>query len=71
MGQTVSQLDLKTTAALLRKLQNKLSVGKLLEMKREAQGLTKVEKPEQADEVYTYEWALNPADVNSVVLGDL
>jgi hypothetical protein len=41
-----------------------LSVGELLEMKAVAQNLSVVDMPESADEVYTYEWALNPADVS-------
>ena len=64
MGQTVHDLDLRTMEALLRKLQEKLSIGQLLDLKREAQGLILVDDPNTADEVYTYEWALNPAAVS-------
>ena len=52
---------------LLKKLRNKLSVGQLLDLKREAQKLNLVETPEEADEAYTYEWALNPIEVSSVL----
>ena len=62
-GQTIQELDLKTMEALLNKLKNKLSIGPLLDLKREAQKPNLVETPEEADEVYTYEWALNPAEV--------
>lgn len=31
-----------------------------------AQHLAITEKPEEADEVYNYEWALNPADVSKL-----
>ena len=58
MGQTVHDLDLKTMEALLKRLKEKLSIGQLLDLKREAQGLTLVDTPEKADEVYTYEWAM-------------
>ena len=58
MGQTVHDLDLKTMEALLKRLKEKLSIGQLLDLKREAQGLTLVDTPEEADEVYTYEWAM-------------
>ena len=58
MGQTVHDLDLKTMEALLKRLKEKLSIGQLLDLKREAQHLTQVNTPEEADEVYTYEWAL-------------
>lgn len=67
MGQTVRDLDLKTVEALLRRLREKLSIGQLLDLKREAQGLTLVEDPEKADEAYTYEWALNPAEVTALL----
>ena len=62
-GQTIQNLDLKTMEALLNRLKNKLSIGQLLDLKREAQKLNLVKTPEEADEVYTYEWALNPAEV--------
>ncbi|MBO4598262.1 MAG: hypothetical protein J5676_10375 [Bacteroidaceae bacterium] len=35
-------------------------------MKAKAQHLAITEKPEEADEVYNYEWALNPADVSKL-----
>jgi hypothetical protein len=35
-----------------------------LELKAAAQNLYVVDTPDSADEVYTYEWALNPADVS-------
>lgn len=49
---------------LLHKLESKLSIGELLELKAAAQNLYVVDTPDSADEVYTYEWALNPADVS-------
>ena len=58
MGQTVRDLNLNTVEALLRRMQNKLTIGQLLDLKREAQHLTLVDDPKKADEVYTYEWAL-------------
>lgn len=66
-GQTIEDLDLKTMEALLNRLKNKLSIGQLLDLKREAQKLNLVETPEGADEVYTYEWALNPAEVATLL----
>ena len=63
-GQTIQDLDMKTMEALLNRLKNKLSIGQLLDLKREAQKINLVETPEEADEVYTYEWALNPAEVS-------
>ena len=66
-GQTIQDLDLKTMEALLNRLKNKLSIGQLLELKREAQKMNLVETPEEADEVYTYEWALSPERVSDLV----
>jgi hypothetical protein len=54
---------------LLHKLEAKLSIGQLLDMKVKAQNLTVVENVEDADEAYTYEWALNPADVTKLLNG--
>ena len=47
--------------SLLKRLQEKLSIGQLLDLKREAQGLTLVDDKDKADEAYTYEWALDPS----------
>lgn len=66
-GQTVKDMDMKTMEAFLNRLKNKLSIGQLLDIKREAQGLTQVDDVSKADEVYSYEWALNPAAVTAVL----
>ena len=63
MGQTLRDCNGEAVEALLKRLKNKLSVGQLLDMKREAQKLNLVDTPEKADEAYTYDWALNPAEV--------
>lgn len=63
MSQTLGGADSESVEALLRKLETKLTIGQLLDIKIKAQGLTAVELVEDADEAYTYEWALNPADV--------
>lgn len=61
--QTLRGADSKSIEALLRKLESKLSIGELLDMKAKAQHLKAVGQAAEADEAYTYEWALNPADV--------
>ena len=38
-------------------------------MKAKAQNLTFVESADEADEAYTYEWALNPAEVTKLLNG--
>ena len=67
MGQTVLDADQKSIETLLFRLKEKLSIGQLLDLKREAQQLTLVEDKDSADEVYTYEWALNPAEVSGLL----
>ena len=66
-AQTLRGASTTAVEALLRKLDNKLKVGELLDMKAEAQGLLHVDKAEDADEAYTYEWALNPAEVTKLL----
>lgn len=66
-GHTLRDLNGNVVEALLKRLKEKLSVGQLLDLKREAQGLTLIEKSKEADEAYTYEWALNPANVGTLL----
>ena len=66
-SQTLRGADATSIEALLHKLESKLSVGQLLDMKAKAQNLVTVEKAEDADEAYTYEWALNPAEVTMLL----
>ena len=66
-AQTLRGADASSIEALLHKLETKLSVGELLDIKAKAQHLTKAENAEDADEAYTYEWALNPADVTKLL----
>ena len=66
-AQTMRGADSASIEALLRKLESKLSVGQLLAMKAEAQHLAVVEDADEADEAYTYEWALNPAEVTQLL----
>lgn len=66
-AQTLRGADSTSIEALLHKLEAKLSVGELLEMKAKAQNLAPVTSVDSADEAYTYEWALNPADVTKLL----
>ena len=68
-AQTMRGADGASIEALLHKLEAKLSIGQLLDMKVKAQNLTLVENSEDADEAYTYEWALNPAEVTKLLNG--
>ncbi len=57
-AQTLRGADSKSVETLLHKLQARLSVGALLDIKAQAQGLKTVENANEADEKYTYEWAM-------------
>ncbi|WP_125720204.1 hypothetical protein [Flavobacterium ustbae] len=66
-GQVVGGLDFKGVQALLAKLNSKLNIGNLLELKAEAQGLTIIDT-ENADEVYNAQWAMNDALVTQLLI---
>lgn len=66
-GQIVQGLDCKGVQALLAKLNSKLSIGNLLALKAEAQGLTIVDTV-NADEVYDYKWGINAAAVTQLFI---
>lgn len=68
-SQTLRGASGEVVEALLHRLETKLSVGELLEIKAKAQGLTKTENADEADETYTYKWALNPAEVTQLLDG--
>ena len=66
-SQTIRGADTTSIEALLHKLEAKLSIGELLDMKVKGQNLELVHTADEADEAYTYEWALNPADVTKLL----
>ena len=66
-SQTTRGADTTSIEALLHKLEAKLSVGELLDMKVKGQNMELVHTADEADEAYTYEWALNPADVTKLL----
>jgi hypothetical protein len=66
-GQLVQNLNVKNIEGMLRKLGSKISIGHLLTIKAEAQGLEVVGSAE-ADENYTREWALNTAAVTRLLV---
>lgn len=70
MGQTIKDCNSVAIELLLKRLKQKTSIGQLLDIKREAQGLKLVATPDEADEAYTYAWALNPAEVGRTVMGN-
>jgi hypothetical protein len=67
-GQIVQNLDFRNILALLKRLNSKMSIGHLLTIKAEAQGLEIVEHAEEADEIYSAEWARNTAAVTQLMI---
>lgn len=65
--QTIQGADSAAIETLLKKLENKMSIGELLKIKAKAQDTALTENIEEADEAYTYEWALNPAEVSKLL----
>ncbi|EAY31051.1 hypothetical protein [Microscilla marina] len=66
-GQVVQNMNEDAVKGILAKLDAKLSVGNLLKVKAEAQGLVMVETAE-ADEAYTSEWAMDVAAVTQLLV---
>lgn len=60
-GQVVAKLDVKGVEALLAKLDSKMTVGALLEIKAKAQGLSIVDESEEAELIYDSKWVLSGA----------
>jgi hypothetical protein len=67
-GQVAQQLDARNIQSMLKKLAARLTIGDLLLVKAEAQGLQWIENA-QADEMYTKEWGLNTAAVTKLLMG--
>ncbi|WP_205195126.1 hypothetical protein [Chitinophaga sp. Cy-1792] len=66
-GQIAQQLHSGGVQALLAKLNSKMSIGALLQIKAEAQQLT-VTDTEDADESYTFKWARDSAAVTKLLV---
>lgn len=66
-GQTVNSLDAEGVEALLAKLNSKITIGNLLTIKANAQDIEVIEN-EEADEVYTMQWAMNTAGVTKLLI---
>lgn len=66
-GQVVGNLDYRGVSALLAKLNSKLSIGALLQLKAVAQGITLIDTTD-ASEVYDRQWARNAAAVTQLLI---
>ncbi|GAA4318686.1 hypothetical protein [Flaviaesturariibacter amylovorans] len=67
-GQLVQGMDATAVRSYLQKLGSKLTVGELLAVKAEAQGLVPA-TAQEADEVYTAGWARDTAAVTALIAG--
>jgi len=67
-GQVVQNLDKRNIDSMLKKLNSKLTIGQLLRIKAGAQNLNIVDTMDEADEVYTGEWARNTAAVTQLLV---
>ena len=66
-AQTLRGANQTSIEALLKRLRDKMTIGELLLMKADGQGLEIVDNVCDADESYTYECALNPAEVSKLL----
>jgi hypothetical protein len=66
-GQVVQNLDTTVIQGMLKKLKDKITIGDLLTLKAEAQGM-ELTVAAQADEVYTRAWATNAAAVTALLI---
>lgn len=66
-SQIIHDADSRSIEATLRRLEEKISIGELLELKAKGQNLKPAESAVGADETYTYDWALNPAEVSRLL----
>lgn len=66
-GQIVANMDAKNVAALIAKLKSKTNIGNLLSINAQAQNI-EIVNTENADEVYTMQWAMNTAAVTKLLV---
>jgi hypothetical protein len=67
-GQTIQSMDAQGVSAMLAKLESKMSVGELVKIKTEAQGLVLTDNIEEADEVYDASWVQDTAKVTQLLV---
>lgn len=65
-GQNIQTLDTKGVETLMKKLESKMKIGNLLEIKAKSQNLEIVNNFEDADETYDCQWAVNSANVTKL-----
>ncbi len=66
-GQLVANMNTEVVETLLKKIQSKTTIGNLLAIKANAQGMSIV-YTQEADEIYTMQWAMNTAAVTKLLI---
>ena len=66
-GQTSRTINREAVEGMLKRLDSKLSVGRLLTIKAEAQGMY-ITDTADADEIYDRDWAINAAAVTKLLV---
>jgi len=69
-GQIVQNMSINMVESFLQKLEAKLKIGDLLNLKAKCQELNVVADPDLADEVYDMKWAYNSVAVSGMFLGE-
>ncbi|MBB3701207.1 hypothetical protein KMW28_18815 [Flammeovirga yaeyamensis] len=65
-GQVVHNMSLYAVKALIKRLDSKIKIGELLELKAEVHQQEIANEKENADQIYDQHWALNLAEVNQL-----
>ena len=68
-GQTILGINPQSVDTYLRRLKAKPTIGEVLRIMADAQGLTIVDDPAHADQSYTMLWAQDAAQVSRLLLG--
>lgn len=66
-GQVAQNMNAAQVRLFIRKLENKITIGQLLEVKAKAQNL-QLTTAAEADEVYTSQWAMDTAGVTALLV---
>ena len=66
-AQTIQGKSSEDVELFLDRLSKKMTVGELLKIKAEAQNIEIIDNADEADEKYTYEWALQPEEVSKLL----
>ena len=66
-SQTIQGKSSADVELFLERLSKKTTIGELLMIKAEAQSIEIIDNVDEADEKYTYEWALQPEEVSKLL----